>query len=75
MEYRRVGNSGLRVSALSIGGWLTIGGTVDAAHSCRIFHAAYDGGMNFIDLADVYALGAAESAAGEFLADFVGGGR
>lgn len=75
MEYRRVGRSGLRVSALSIGGWLTIGGTVDTTHSCRIFHAAVDGGMNFIDLADVYALGAAEKAAGAFLDEFTGGGR
>lgn len=72
MEYRRLGNSGLRVSALSIGGWLTIGGTVDDALSRRIFHAAYDGGMNFIDLADVYALGEAERAAGTFLDEFTG---
>ena len=72
MEYRRVGTSGLRISALSIGGWLTIGGSVDYALSRRILHTACDGGMNFIDLADVYALGEAERAAATFLAEFTG---
>ncbi len=70
MQYRQVGNSGLRISAVSIGGWLTIGGTVDYGLSRRLLHAAYDGGVNFIDLADVYATGEAEKATATFLKEF-----
>ncbi|MEZ4269212.1 MAG: aldo/keto reductase family protein [Myxococcota bacterium] len=67
MEYRRLGGSGLRVSALSVGGWLTFGATEDAEATGRILDAAVAGGVNFIDLADVYARGAAESCVGRWL--------
>ncbi len=67
MEYRRVGRSGLRVSAVSVGGWLTLGASVDHDAAAEILEAAVEGGVNFIDLADIYAFGAAESAAGRFL--------
>ena len=65
MEYRRVGSSGLKVSAVSIGGWLTFGKSVDAGATARILAAAIDRGVSFIDLADAYGAGAAERAAGE----------
>ncbi|MCB9729992.1 MAG: aldo/keto reductase family protein [Deltaproteobacteria bacterium] len=67
MEYRQLGRSGLRVSALSIGGWLTFGATADAESTAQILDAAVAGGVNFIDLADVYARGAAESCVGRWL--------
>jgi voltage-dependent potassium channel beta subunit len=67
MEYRRLGRSGLRISALSVGGWLTFGATTDADATARILDAAVAGGVNFVDLADVYARGAAESCVGRWL--------
>ena len=67
MQYRRIGNSGLEVSAISIGGWLTFGGSIDEGSTSSILAAAVDAGVNFIDLADAYAKGAAEEAAGRAL--------
>lgn len=70
MEYRRVGNTGLRVSEISIGGWLTLGKSVADEDSHDILQAAIDGGINFIDVADIYARGEAERVVGEVLADY-----
>ncbi|MEK6676140.1 MAG: aldo/keto reductase family protein [Planctomycetota bacterium] len=70
MEYRRVGNSGLKVSVLSVGGWLTFGNTVDTDTTREIIRAAVDQGVNSIDLADVYAKGEAERVVGKVLGDF-----
>lgn len=70
MQYRRVGESGLKVSTVSIGGWLTLGSTVDVAAASPILHTAVDAGINFIDLADVYAAGEAEKVVGAFLRDY-----
>lgn len=70
MKYRRVGSSGLKVSTVSIGGWLTLGATVDQADAQPILWRAVESGINFIDLADVYARGEAERATGRFLADY-----
>lgn len=67
MEYRRVGSSGLRVSAISLGGWLTFGGSVEEGEARRVLDAAIEGGINFVDLADVYAKGRAEETVGRFL--------
>ena len=64
MNYRKMGRTGLKISSVSIGGWLTLGGSVDAEGSARILRRAVDGGVNFIDLADVYSAGAAEEVAG-----------
>lgn len=69
MHYRRLGSSGLKVSAVSLGGWLTFGGSVDDASTALIVRRALELGVNFIDLADVYAKGASEEAAGRALAD------
>jgi voltage-dependent potassium channel beta subunit len=64
MEYRRLGKSGLKVSALSLGAWVTYGGQVgeEVAHSCMA--AAYDAGVNFFDNAEGYAGGEAETVMG-----------
>ena len=67
MEYRQLGRSGLRVSALGLGG-STFGRQCDAAQTARIIHRALDVGVNFIDTADVYAQGASESHIGAALA-------
>ncbi len=64
MNYRKMGRTGLKISSVSIGGWLTLGGSVGSEGSARILRRAVEGGVNFIDLADVYSAGAAEEVAG-----------
>lgn len=64
MNYRRVGKTGMVISEISLGGWLTYGGSMDANASIPIIHAAIDRGVNFIDLSDVYAKGEAERVTG-----------
>ena len=71
MQYRRLGSTGIRVSAISLGGWATFGDAVrDQGAAAEIIHAAYDGGINFFDMADFYALGRAENIMGRVLQDF-----
>lgn len=70
MQYRRLGRSGLKISAVSLGGWLTFGSQVDEAGVRAVVAAAVEGGVNFIDLADVYAKGEAERVFGQALAGF-----
>ena len=67
MRLRQLGNSDLHVSEISLGSWLTYGGGVgdDQARAC--VDAAFDAGINFIDTANVYAVGAAESFLGDVL--------
>ena len=67
MEYRHLGRSGLRVSEVSLGSWLTFGASVDAASATEIVRCALDHGINLFDTADVYADGAAEEALREAL--------
>jgi voltage-dependent potassium channel beta subunit len=62
MQYRSLGKSGLRVSEVSLGSWLTYGATVDASGATQVVRAALDLGINLFDTADVYAAGAAEEA-------------
>jgi voltage-dependent potassium channel beta subunit len=64
MEYRFVGASGLQVSAISIGGWLTYGGHVGDDQTFACLKAAYDAGINFFDCAEGYADGESESVMG-----------
>ena len=68
MEYRFLGDSGLKVSALSFGAWVTFGPQMyeDKASACM--HAAWDAGVNFFDNAEVYADGVAEQIMGLVLA-------
>lgn len=69
MEYRNLGRSGLKVSALSFGAWVTFDTQlqVEAAKKCMV--AAYDAGVNFFDNAEAYAAGKAETIMGEVLKD------
>ena len=67
MHTRRVGNSGLEVTEVALGSWLTFGSAVDAPESSKVIEAAYDLGINFFDTADVYATGAAEEVLGQSL--------
>ena len=69
MKFRRLGQCGLQVSTVSIGAWLTYGGSVEEAAAARILHEAVALGVNFIDVADVYARGQAEVAVGKALKD------
>lgn len=68
MTYRRLGNSGLKVSSVSLGGWTTYGGTVNEQNVVqRIIDKALEAGINFFDIADVYSLGRAEELMGAAL--------
>lgn len=67
MEYRRLGRSGLKVSALSLGAWVTYGGQVGEQVAEDCMTAAYDAGVNFFDNAEVYANGNAEIVMGNVL--------
>lgn len=69
MEYRQVGHTGLRVSTISIGGWLTFGKSVKDETAHDILGAALEHGINFIDVADIYATGESERVVGEFIKD------
>src|SRR3954469_8686035 len=68
MRYRRLGSSELEVSKISLGSWLTYGGGVAREQSEACLAKALELGINFIDTANVYARGAAESFLGEALA-------
>ena len=68
MRYRRLGHSDLHVSEISLGSWLTYGLGVEAEAATRCLDAAFDVGINFIDTANIYGVGAAESFLGEALA-------
>ncbi|MCP4361808.1 MAG: aldo/keto reductase [Chloroflexi bacterium] len=67
MEYRRLGNSGLKVSVLSFGSWVTFKNQADVDLAVEMMTAAYDAGVNFFDNAEVYALGQSELIMGEAL--------
>ncbi len=67
MEYRNMGRTGLKLSEISLGGWLTFGGAVDDDTAFHILDVAVAHGINFIDLADVYARGNAERVFGRWL--------
>lgn len=71
MEYRKLGKSGVKVSAMSIGGWLTIGGSLETKNAIDILDAAVAAGINYIDLADVYANGMSETVFADFLRRYV----
>jgi voltage-dependent potassium channel beta subunit len=67
MEYRYLGNSGLQVSALSYGAWVTFGSQVDENAARQMMRTAFDAGVNFFDNAEVYADGEAERLMGSAL--------
>jgi len=65
MEYRYLGNSGLRVSALSLGAWTTWGSSISDDVAFDTMKTAFDAGCNFFDNAEVYAAGKAEETMGK----------
>ncbi len=67
MEYRRLGKSGLKVSALSFGSWVTFGNQMNVDQALKSMTAAYDAGVNFFDNAEVYAHGQSEIIMGQAL--------
>ena len=67
MEYRRLGKTGLPVSELSFGSWITFGNQINDGVSERLMDIAYEAGVNFFDNAEVYAAGASEVVMGEIL--------
>ena len=67
MKYRRLGRSGLKVSELSFGSWVTYGNQLDTSNARECMAAAWDAGVNFFDNAEVYAQGKSEEIMGEAL--------
>jgi voltage-dependent potassium channel beta subunit len=65
MQYRRLGRSGLQVSELSLGSWVTYHNQVDTKAATEMLAAAYDAGINFFDNAEIYAKGQSEVVMGE----------
>ncbi len=70
MEYRRLGGSGVKISEISLGSWLTYGGSVAEEQATACVHRAYEIGINFFDTANVYMRGAAEEIVGRALRGF-----
>src|SRR3546814_19378786 len=69
MQYRRLGSSGLQLSALSFGAWATFGGRVARSEARKLVAAAWDHGVNFFDNAETDANGVAERMMGDVIAD------
>ena len=69
MNYRRLGRSGLKVSELSFGSWVTYGNQVDTRAARELMAAAFDAGVNFFDNAEIYAKGDSEVIMGKVLKD------
>lgn len=67
MKYRKVGKSGLKISEVSLGSWLTYGGSVETQIAKECMNTAVENGINFIDSAEAYAGGKAEEVIGEWL--------
>ncbi len=70
MRYRKLGDSEIEVSEISLGSWLTYGAGVEREHTEACTRAAFDAGINFFDTSNIYGVGAAETAWGEVLTDF-----
>jgi voltage-dependent potassium channel beta subunit len=70
VNYRRLGTSGVKLSEIGLGSWLTFGGGVDETTAGKCVRRALDLGVNFFDTADVYSRGAAETCYGRVLRDF-----
>ncbi len=65
MQYRRLGRSGLKVSELSLGSWVTYHNQVDSSAATEMLAAAFDAGVNFFDNAEAYAAGQSEVVMGQ----------
>jgi voltage-dependent potassium channel beta subunit len=69
MQYRRLGQAGVKLSEIGLGGWLTFGNALEAEQARSVMNTAFDLGINFFDTADAYAGGKCEQAWGELLSD------
>lgn len=69
MRYRRLGRSGLKVSVLSLGSWVTFANQMDTSRARECMQAAWDAGVNFFDNAEAYGGGKAERLMGEVIRD------
>lgn len=69
MQYRRLGGSGLKLSAFSLGAWITFGASLGRSEARELIHCAFDAGINFFDNAETYANGEAERIMGDVIAD------
>jgi voltage-dependent potassium channel beta subunit len=69
MTYRRLGGSGLKVSVLSFGSWVSFGPQLDVEKGAACMEAAYEAGVNFFDNAEVYSGGKSEQIMGDIIAD------
>ncbi len=69
MHYRRLGRTGLKVSELSLGAWITFGTQLDDNLVSDLIHTGFDQGINFFDNADIYANGQAETMMGKAIQD------
>jgi voltage-dependent potassium channel beta subunit len=69
MHYRRLGRSGLKVSEIALGAWITFGAQVEDKTASAILHRAFDAGVNFFDNADQYAGGEAEKTMAKAIKD------
>jgi voltage-dependent potassium channel beta subunit len=69
MHYRRLGRSGLKVSEISLGSWITFGEQIQDKTARELIHAAYEAGVNYFDNADMYANGQAEVDMGTAIKD------
>jgi len=70
MNFRKLGSSGIEVSEISLGSWLTYSGGVAREQAEACVRAAFDAGINFIDTANAYGKGASETLLGEVLAGY-----
>src|SRR3954447_4455239 len=70
MRFRKLGNSDIDVSAISLGSWLTYSGGVERDQTEACTRAAYEAGINFFDTANAYGDGASEAAWGEILSAY-----
>ncbi len=69
MQYRRLGSTGLKLSALSFGAWVTFGDQIGRDEARNLIATAWDNGINFFDNAEGYARGRAEQVMGDVIAD------
>jgi voltage-dependent potassium channel beta subunit len=67
MEYRKLGNSGIKISTLSFGTWITFGKQIDNKEADALISTAYEHGVNFFDSAEIYARGKAEEVLGNII--------
>ena len=69
MEYRNMGKTGLKLSRLAFGSWVTFGDQIDEDKASELIHLAYDQGINYFDNADIYANGQSEEVMGRAIQD------